>query len=181
MGAAASRQRDAGEAGVLFQSTSIPVSFSDRLAESIESGASGALEGESSRALQIEALVQERVAAELAKLRDQERSKLAQATYDLGRQNLDREQKASKQGADLNAVILEQDLAELKRQVQRRTADGTADKVVSAQDKAVDAARSKVLSCLLKNPDRSLDCHAEVDEFKSAVGKLQKEFIASLS
>ena len=180
MGSSASKPEGAS-AGVLFQNTSIPISFGDRLADSLDSN-TGDVKGSSARALEIESIVQQRVAEELAKIQQNERQELAKVTYQLGKDNLAREKKSSH--GDLNAVILQQEIEELKRQVRRRSAagdksgGGNGDAV---EDKAVENARSRVVACLMQNPGRSLDCHQEVDDFKLAVGKMQKAFIASLS
>ena len=181
MGSSASKPEGAS-AGVLFQNTSIPISFGDRLADSLDTNTDD-VKGSSARAIEIESIVQQRVAEELAKIQQNERQELAKITYQLGKDNLAREKKSS--GGDLNAVILQQEIDELKRQVRRRSAAG--DKSGggaggdAVEDKAVENARSRVVACLMQNPGRSLDCHQEVDDFKLAVGKMQKAFIASLS
>ena len=44
-------------------------------------------------------------------------------------------------------------------------------------DKAVEKAKTEVVSCLRINDRRPLDCWREVDAFKKEVGRLEKQFL----
>lgn len=115
--------------------------------------------------------MQERVAAELKKLRHAESAALAQTTYDLSKQNI-----AAETNSDLNSVILEADVQELKKKLQRSTQYPEMKGV-----KDVEAKQGKVIRCLTEKKGRSLDCKAEVDDFKTSVRQLQQEFIVKYS
>ena len=107
------------------------------------------------------------MAAELKKLRDADAESLAQITYDLSKQNTE-----SEKDTDLNSIILDADVQELKKKVSRQMT------VEGINSKDVERKESAVIACLRKNADRSLDCKKEVEEFKASVRDLQTQFIS---
>ncbi|BFZ58550.1 hypothetical protein PYCC9005_005613 [Savitreella phatthalungensis] len=184
MGSAVSRQGNE-DAGVVFSKSTVPLSFSDRLANTLE----GSKESEAAKALEIEAIVQERVAQELAKYKDSERKELARVTYELSKRNAEREQsaasksKSSGSNTDLNSIILEGELAELKRQVSRRQPSASDKETTpdSPEVKSIDDAQTKLMSCLRTHRGKNLECQKELQNFQDALNKIQKQFVASLA
>ncbi|CCG81849.1 Predicted protein [Taphrina deformans PYCC 5710] len=163
MGASSSKNVTPEE-GHIFRNSTVPVSFSAPLVQRLEESTIS----ETDRQLMIESLVQERVAQELQKLRNSESEAFANTTYDLSKQNI-----AAETNSDLNSVILEADVQELKRKLKRSSQYSEL-----TGTKLVDTTQSKVVQCLREKKDRSLDCKAEVDAFKASVRELQKEFSA---
>lgn len=102
----------------------------------------------------------------MKKLRDAESAALAQTTYELSKQNI-----ASESNSELNSVILAADLEDLKKQLERRTPN-------TRELKDVEQKKQSVIACLKEKEGRSLDCKAQVEDFKLSVRELQKEFIA---
>lgn len=127
---------------------------------------STATTSDSDRQLALEATIQARVAAELKRLGDAESAALAQTTYDLSKQNI-----ASESNSELNSVILAADLEDLKKQLERRTPN-------TRELKDVEQKKANVISCLRERKGRTLDCKAEVEDFKASVRELQKDFIS---
>jgi altered-inheritance-of-mitochondria protein 13 len=44
-------------------------------------------------------------------------------------------------------------------------------------DPAAESAQDRVIACFRDNPQRPLDCWREVEEFKSTLKQVQREFI----
>jgi altered-inheritance-of-mitochondria protein 13 len=150
------------EAGVTFQTSSIPIQFSPNLVNHLDAQS----ESDLSRAASLEQHIQDRVKQELQKLRSREREALAAATQKYAEENIKKEKGKS----GLNSVILEQDIEALKKKLEKRPSLGDEDKSVSAK-------REAVISCLKAHPGQSLDCDAEVTAFKESVAQLQRKFV----
>ncbi|ORY86898.1 hypothetical protein BCR37DRAFT_376179 [Protomyces lactucae-debilis] len=160
MGQAGSKAQEQGS-GVTFQTSGIPIQFSPNLVSHLDAQS----ESDLSRAASLEQHIQDRVKQELQKLRSREREALAAATQKAAEENIGMEKKG---GLDSN--MLEQDINDLKKKLQKRPTLGAEDKEVSAQ-------REKVISCLKSHQGRSLDCDHEVTAFKESVAQLQRKFV----
>lgn len=121
---------------------------------------------EAEREQYLEQIVQERVAEELQRRNDSESATLAGQIYDIAKRNIATEAEKD----DLNSIILEADVQELKRKLQRSTQYAKLSGIESVEEK-----RKSVIACLLRQPGQSLDCKSEVDDFKTSVRNLQRE------
>ena len=65
---------------------------------------------------------------------------------------------------------VQQEIAKLKKQLSER-------KVLKDLPPDVQKAREAVVTCLRVNDRRPLDCWAEVEGFKAAVGRMEREFV----
>ncbi|KAF9972063.1 hypothetical protein BGZ73_004880 [Actinomortierella ambigua] len=102
----------------------------------------------------IEKQVRQRVQAELERIKLQENEF---ANY--------------KSTTNANANVTAQEIEHLSKQHPQKHIKALPEEIVKAQDALV--------ACYKKNPQRSLDCWAEVEEFKNVVQKAQNAFIAT--
>ncbi|KAF9356248.1 hypothetical protein BGX26_005537 [Mortierella sp. AD094] len=107
----------------------------------------------------IENQVRQRVQAELAKIQAEKSS-----TVDTTHVNY-------KSKTNANAVVTEQEMEQLAKHAPTKHIKALPDEITKAQDALV--------QCYKKNQERSLDCWAEVQEFKDVVQKAQNAFIAT--
>ncbi|KAG0226312.1 hypothetical protein BGW42_003771 [Actinomortierella wolfii] len=76
-----------------------------------------------------------------------------------------------KSTTNANAIVTEQEIDQLSKQHPQKHVKALPEEIVKAQDALV--------ACYKKNSERSLDCWAEVEEFKKVVQKAQNAFIAT--
>ncbi|KAG0293791.1 hypothetical protein BGZ96_002309 [Linnemannia gamsii] len=107
----------------------------------------------------VEREVRQRVQAELAKIQA-EKDAAVDSTF-----------VNYKSSTNANAVVTEQDMEHLARKTPAKQVKVLPEEITKAQDALV--------QCYKKNQDRSLDCWAEVQEFKELVQKAQNAFIAT--
>ncbi|KAF9109392.1 hypothetical protein BGX27_007668 [Mortierella sp. AM989] len=107
----------------------------------------------------IENQVRQRVQAELAKIQAEKSS-----TVDTSHVNY-------KSTTNANAVVTEQEMEQLAKHTPAKHIKVLPDDITKAQNALV--------QCYKKNQERSLDCWAEVQEFKDLVQKAQNAFIAN--
>ncbi|KAG0295282.1 hypothetical protein BGZ98_001446 [Dissophora globulifera] len=108
----------------------------------------------------IENQVRQRVQAELARIQTEKSS--AVDTTHVG----------YKSTTNANAVVTEQELDQLAKHAPTKHIKVLPDEITKAQD--------ALILCYKNNPERSLDCWAEVQEFKDLVQKAQNAFIATV-
>ncbi|KAF9994358.1 hypothetical protein BGZ80_000809, partial [Entomortierella chlamydospora] len=101
----------------------------------------------------IEAQVRQRVQAELAKIQSEKSS-----TVDTTHVNY-------KSTTNANAVVTEQEMEQLAKHAPAKHIKTLPEEITKAQD--------ALIQCYKKNQERSLDCWAEVQEFKDVVQKAQ--------
>ncbi|KAF9586032.1 hypothetical protein BGW38_010304 [Lunasporangiospora selenospora] len=104
----------------------------------------------------IESQVRQRVQAELAKIQAEKQ---------------ENEFMNYKSTTNANAVVTEQEMDQLAKHAPGKHVKVLPEEIVKAQDALV--------ACYKKNPERSLDCWAEVVEFKELVQKAQNAFVAT--
>ncbi|KAK7530450.1 hypothetical protein IWX49DRAFT_530795 [Phyllosticta citricarpa] len=176
-----------------------PVHLSSNLTDALQNSP----QTDTTRALALERQVQERLSAELEKLRALESQRLSQLQQTLATeaaaaassptsQNDQQQQQQQHQEslADKIADSLSsaETLAEKQRQrdmsrglVQKQIDELRAKlesrKRVEAADPGVEKAKAEVVQCLRIHDRRPLDCWREVDAFKREVGRLEKEFV----
>ncbi|KAI1302445.1 hypothetical protein EDD11_005611 [Mortierella claussenii] len=77
-----------------------------------------------------------------------------------------------KSSTNANAVVTEQEMDQLAKHAPSKQVKILPEEITKAQDALV--------QCYKKNQERSLDCWAEVQEFKDLVQKAQNAFIATV-
>jgi MICOS complex subunit MIC19 len=113
----------------------------------------------------LEAHIQSRVQAELARLEARSESLQDKVQEALKKQGLLAEREATK----LSSVTLEGDIKELRQKFV-----GVKD---TKEDSEARKAREELVRCLQLHDRRSLDCWWEVQQFKDKVTKLEREFV----
>jgi len=126
-----------------------------------------------SRLQALELRIQERVAAELKRLRAQEAEALREA-----QQKLSAEPAPDHQGEDLQKQLeggptrqeVSKAIGDLRAKLEER-------KKVRQLPDSLESARSEVVRCLRENDRRPLDCWREVEAFKEEVRRLEKGWV----
>jgi altered-inheritance-of-mitochondria protein 13 len=80
------------------------------------------------------------------------------------------ESEEERRKAKLSSVAVSKEVQDLQQKLAKR-------KKQEQMDPVVEAARDKLVQCLRLNAGRPLDCWDEKEEFKKAVGRLEKEFV----
>ncbi|KAI9722527.1 MAG: hypothetical protein M1828_004522 [Chrysothrix sp. TS-e1954] len=191
MGASSSRQD--GSEHVFAADT--PVRFSQNVVDSLQTSS----QTDSTRAKNIELQIQSRVTAELERLLESSSDSLKTASEAASHEEA-QTQHASEQPSkrpftnrmseklfgsdnsntskdkdkDLDRTHVSNEIEELRKKLSKR-------KQTTEMDKDVAHAKDAVVTCLRLNDRRPLDCWAEVERFKSEVGRLEKSFVDSQS
>ncbi|KAI0259963.1 hypothetical protein BC834DRAFT_973870 [Gloeopeniophorella convolvens] len=125
--------------------------------------------------------VRAKIAAELARLHEGDDAVRREIEAALERENLDRERglagdaDAAAPGGVKNSEVLLGDLEEVRQKVDRYRA-----RAELADHPEIKRAGEAVAACYRGNASRTLDCWAEVADFRSAVAKLEQEYVESL-
>ncbi|CAE6503629.1 unnamed protein product [Rhizoctonia solani] len=122
----------------------------------------------------LDAVVKQRIQSEMKRLQDAEALVQADIEAALERENLDRE----KQVAEADSVGSSEELRNELEEVQKR-ADRFKSRLALEHAPEVKESHAKLLACYRNNSDRPLDCWEEVQHFKEAVSKLEKDFVKS--
>ncbi|KAK7513822.1 uncharacterized protein IWZ02DRAFT_8967 [Phyllosticta citriasiana] len=172
-----------------------PVHLSSNLTDALQNSP----QTDTTRALALERQVQERLSAELEKLRALESQRLSQLQQTLATEAAaassptsqnDQQQQHQESLADKIADSLSSAETLAEKQRQRDMSRGLVQKQidelraklesrrrVEAADPGVEKAKAEVVQCLRIHDRRPLDCWREVDAFKREVGRLEKEFV----
>jgi len=175
MGAGTSKDTSQGPEHVFSAST--PTRFSPNLISSLEDSP----QSDSTRSTNLELKIQQRVSAELEKLAAQESERLKSTTKALSEEAPADESSPSlvggildsaeqKKKASLSHDSVAKEVEELRKKLAER-------RKVEHADAEVESARSKLVYCLRVNDRRPLDCWKEREEFKKAVGRLERDFV----
>jgi len=131
------------------------------------------LQTDVSRLQALELHIQERVAAELKRLRAQEAQTLSEA-----QQKLSAEPAADQQGSEQQQKQL---AGPSRQEVSKAIGDLRAKleerKKVRQVPETLENARDEVVRCLRENDRRPLDCWREVEAFKEEVRRLEKGWV----
>ncbi|KAG0747626.1 hypothetical protein G6F57_004083 [Rhizopus arrhizus] len=134
---------------IVFINPNVPVQFTPSFIHSLEKKV------EKTEAGQVEALVRERVAEELAKMKQIE-GEIKQTLVDENKQT----------------DVIESN-SHIETMIKNINRAGAKDLPLEIKEK-----QEKVVACYKNNKDRSLDCWQEVLNFKQAVLEEQKKFIS---
>ncbi|KAG9941096.1 DUF1690-domain-containing protein, partial [Aureobasidium melanogenum] len=160
-----------------------PVSFSPSVVDSLQNSP----ETDSTRSRNLELQIQQRVTAELERIREQEAQRLAQYTESLTPSSPDSSDDSSSdpsltekissaltpsssQSKSRSNDSVSKEVAELRNKLERR-------KKLEQTDPAVEKAKEGLVQCLRVNDRRPLDCWEQVEAFKAEVAKLEQKFV----
>ncbi|KAH0346929.1 DUF1690-domain-containing protein, partial [Aureobasidium melanogenum] len=159
-----------------------PVSFSPSVVDSLQNSP----ETDSTRSRNLELQIQQRVTAELERIREEEAQRLAQYTERLTPTTDDQPSSSddstlkekissaltpsSSQHKDRSNDSVSKEVAELRSKLERR-------KKLEQTDPAVEKAKEGLVQCLRVNDRRPLDCWEQVEAFKAEVAKLEQKFV----
>ncbi|KAK6006433.1 hypothetical protein QM012_006843 [Aureobasidium pullulans] len=160
-----------------------PVSFSPSVVDSLQNSP----ETDSTRQRNLELQIQQRVTAELERIREEEAQRLAQYTERLTPTTEDQSSSddnssslkekissaltpSSSQHKDRSNDSVSKEVAELRSKLERR-------KKLEQTDPAVEKAKEGLVQCLRVNDRRPLDCWEQVEAFKAEVAKLEQKFV----
>ncbi|KAG9513543.1 DUF1690-domain-containing protein, partial [Aureobasidium melanogenum] len=158
-----------------------PVSFSPSVVDSLQNSP----ETDSTRSRNLELQIQQRVTAELERIREEEAQRLAQYTERLTPSSDDQSSSddstlkekissaltpSSSQHKDRSNDSVSKEVAELRSKLERR-------KNLEKTDPAVEKAKEGLVQCLRMNDRRPLDCWEQVEAFKAEVAKLEQKFV----
>ena len=125
-----------------------------------------------SRVQALELHIQERVAAELKRLRAQEAETLREA-----QQKLSAEPTADQQGSEHQQQLAGPSRQEVSKAIGDLRAKLEERKKVRQVPETLENARDEVVRCLRENDRRPLDCWREVEAFKEEVRRLEKGWV----
>ncbi|KAG2165849.1 hypothetical protein D6C84_02806 [Aureobasidium pullulans] len=159
-----------------------PVSFSPSVVDSLQNSS----ETDSTRSRNLELQIQQRVTAELERIRDEEAQRLAQYTERLTPSSEEQSDDSSSpslkekissaltpsssQNKDRSNDSVSKEVAELRSKLERR-------KKLDQTDASVEKAKDGLVQCLRLNDRRPLDCWEQVEAFKAEVAKLEQKFV----
>ncbi|EPQ31192.1 uncharacterized protein PFL1_01380 [Pseudozyma flocculosa PF-1] len=179
MGAAASKQDTAPPKPAAPAETASddkqahPLQFGRSLLNSLDKTH---VEGPSAdRQATLDSSVQQRIKSELDRLRKEEAEVRSQIEKAIEKENLERESKHS--GAEgKNSNVLRQELDEVRKKIERHRQKSDISAYAGVKE-----AQEQLVKCYKSQPERTLDCWKEAEDFKAAVAKAEKEFIASFN
>ncbi|ODH35372.1 hypothetical protein ACO22_02945 [Paracoccidioides brasiliensis] len=175
MGAGGSKPAAAGTASRHIFSSDTPVQFSQAFVESLQ----GSPETDSTRAQTLELHIQNRIAAELERIRARESQTLA----DLEKRLAEDSSSPSASPASTNTdgtPVQELSSARVRQEISSLSAKLAERRKVRELDEGVEKARGDLVRCLKGNKRRPLDCWREVEGFKREVGRLEKKWVESV-
>ncbi|KAH0365245.1 DUF1690-domain-containing protein, partial [Aureobasidium melanogenum] len=159
-----------------------PVSFSPSVVDSLQNSP----ETDSTRSRNLELQIQQRVTAELERIREEEAQRLAQYTERLTPSSPASDDSSSdpsltekissaltpssSQSKSRSNDSVSKEVADLRNKLERR-------KKLEQTDPAVEKAKEGLVQCLRVNDRRPLDCWEQVEAFKAEVAKLEQKFV----
>ncbi|KAK4247804.1 hypothetical protein C7999DRAFT_31750 [Corynascus novoguineensis] len=126
-----------------------------------------------SRLQSLELHIQERVAAELKRLREQEAESLRAAQQKLSAEPTADQDQGNEQQRQLSGPSRQ----EVSKAIQDLRAKLEEKKKVRELPDSLESAKNDVVRCLRENDRRPLDCWREVEAFKEEVRKLEKGWV----
>ncbi|KAI5203587.1 hypothetical protein E4T39_04101 [Aureobasidium subglaciale] len=140
---------------------------------------------DSTRQRNLELQIQQRVTAELERIREEEAKRLAQYTERLTpssdessdsdsspsiKDKISSALTPSSSQKDRSNESVSKEVAELRSKLERR-------KNLDKTDASVEKAKESLVQCLRLNDRRPLDCWEQVETFKAEVAKLEAKFV----
>ncbi|PWZ02204.1 hypothetical protein BCV70DRAFT_198481 [Testicularia cyperi] len=176
MGAAASKQEPAKTAPAEDKQAH-HLQFGRSLLNQLDKTSLDKVEGpDSQRQATLDTTIQAKIKSELDRLRKEEADVRAEIEAAIEKENVAKEDKYQSQSEGKNSNVLKQELENLRSKI---------DKYNKQRDVAsypgVKEAQEALVQCFRTQPERTLDCHKEAQDFKLAVAKAEKQFIANMS
>ncbi|KAJ9479119.1 hypothetical protein PHBOTO_002587 [Pseudozyma hubeiensis] len=178
MGAAASKQNTAAStAPPAEDKQATPLQFGRSLLNQLDKSSIDAVSGpDASRQATLDTSIQAKIKSELDRLRKEEADVRSEIEKAIEKENLAKESKYRGASEGKNSNVLRQELEQLR---------GKIDKYNKQKDisnyAGVKEAQEKLVQCYKSQPERTLDCWKEAEEFKKAVANAEKKFISSFS
>lgn len=175
-----------GDDHTFFANRESPVNFSESLINHLSSQSLPSSSVPASRQQALDAHIQQRIAAELQQLRQQEHQVRQEIERALERENLDRERGASASSApgqeEGKTAPLSHSASLLKdlEQLEKRASGLKKERAETAEWKAVDVGKEALERCFRDNRQTPLNCRAEAEKFKAAVAGVEKAFFSTL-
>jgi altered-inheritance-of-mitochondria protein 13 len=142
---------------------------------------------DSTRSRQQELQYQERLTAELEKLRDQEAQNYSKYSETLSDEEsqpsepslVEKIQDATSSSSTLAEKQRQKDMSNtsVTKEIEQLRAKLAQRKKLEQVDQDLSKAKEAVVACLRTNDRRPLDCWKEVETFKKEVGRLEREFV----
>ncbi|KAL6710774.1 hypothetical protein ACN47E_007831 [Coniothyrium glycines] len=160
-----------------------PVRFSNELVDKLQKNTFT----DSTRSRQQELQFQQRLTAELEKLREQEAQNFSKYSETLSDEEqtpsepslVEKIQDATSSSATLAEKQRQNDLSNtsVTKEIEQLRAKLAQRKKLEQVDQELSKAKEAVIVCLRTNDRRPLDCWKEVETFKREVGRLERDFV----
>ncbi|EEH16401.2 hypothetical protein PABG_06488 [Paracoccidioides brasiliensis Pb03] len=134
---------------------------------------------DSTRAQTLELHIQNRIAAELERIRARESQTLADLEKRLAEDSSSPSASAASTNTD-GTPVQELSSARVRQEISSLSAKLAERRKVRELDEGVEKARGDLVRCLKGNERRPLDCWREVEGFKREVGRLEKKWVESV-
>lgn len=175
MGAAASKQENASTANSSTHDDrqARPLQFGRSLLNSLESDK---VPGpDAARQATLDTSIQQKIKSELDRLRKEENQVRSEIEKAIEKENLAKETKYQGASEGKNSNVLRQELEGLRQKIDKYNKHRDSTSYTGVKE-----AQDALVQCYKSNPDRTLDCWKEAQDFKSAVAEAEKQFISSM-
>lgn len=129
---------------------------------------------DASRQATLDTSIQQKIKSELDRLRKEEADVRAEIEKAIQKENLAKESKYQGQSEGKNSNVLRQELDSLRSKIDKYNKQKDISNYAGVKE-----AQEALVKCYKSQPDRTLDCWKEAEEFKKAVASAEKQFIAS--
>lgn len=131
---------------------------------------------DSSRQVTLDSSIQAKIKSELERLRKEEADVRAEIEKAIEKENLAKESKYRGQSEGKNSNVLRQELDQLRNKIDKYNKKKDISNYAGVKE-----AQENLVKCYKTQPDRTLDCWKEAEEFKRVVANAEKQFISSFS
>ncbi|SPO25801.1 uncharacterized protein UTRI_03166 [Ustilago trichophora] len=178
MGAAASKQNAAASTAPPAEDKQANhLQFGRSLLNQLDKTSLDKVDGpDASRQATLDTSIQQKIKSELDRLRKEEADVRAEIERAIEKENLARESKYKGQSEGKNSNVLRQELDQLRSKIDKYNKQKDVSNYAGVKE-----AQEALVKCYKSQPERTLDCWKEAEEFKKAVANAEKQFIASFS
>ncbi|GAA6000383.1 hypothetical protein JCM10207_007989 [Rhodosporidiobolus poonsookiae] len=179
MGASASKPDQEVQPGdaTFFAQRENPVQFSESLISHLQSHSLPTSSVPASRQDALDAHIQQRIASELSRLREQEHQVRDEIERALEKENLDRERGGEVEKGLSHSASLFKDLEELEK----RSAGLRKERAQTDEWRSVEGGKEALIQCFKNNKTTPLNCRDEAEKFKQAVAGVERAFFTTVS
>jgi len=131
---------------------------------------------DASRQVKLDTSIQQKIKSELERLRKEEADVRAEIEKAIEKENLARESKYKGASEGKNSNVLRQELDQLRSKIDKYNRQKDISNYAGVKE-----AQEALVKCYKSQPDRTLDCWKEAEEFKKAVANAERQFISSFS